>query len=79
MEEGGSKVFGLLLLVVGLAFTVAGFIVLFIQKVLPQGRLPGDLLIKRGNFTLYFPIVTSILLSVLLSLLLVLLFKFFNR
>lgn len=34
------------------------------------GRLPGDIYIKRGNFTFYFPLATSILLSLFLTLLL---------
>ena len=33
------------------------------------GRLPGDLIIRRENFTFYFPLATSLLLSVILSLL----------
>ena len=41
----------------------------------PLGRLPGDISMKRGNFTFYFPIVTSIVLSVVLTLL----FRFFGR
>lgn len=32
------------------------------------GRLPGDIYVRRGNFTLYFPITTAILISVALSL-----------
>jgi len=79
MEEGGNKTFGLLLLVVGLTLTVAGLLLLFLRKFLPYGRLPGDILIKRENFTFYLPITTSILLSILLSLILILLFKFLNR
>jgi hypothetical protein len=39
------------------------------------GRLPGDIVIERGNFRFYFPLATSILLSVIISLLLWL----FNR
>ena len=53
-------VLGAVLFVLGLALTLAGPIGL--------GRLPGDIVVRRGNFTLYFPIVTSILLSVALSL-----------
>ena len=34
------------------------------------GRLPGDVHVSKGNFTLYFPVVTCLLLSVLLSFLL---------
>ena len=35
-----------------------------------RGRLPGDIVIQRENFTFYFPLMTSIVLSVVLSLLL---------
>lgn len=59
-------VFGLVLVAVGLAF------VLLPRIGLP--RLPGDILIQRDGFTLYFPIVTSIVLSLLLTVLLNLLF-----
>ncbi|MBI3934165.1 MAG: DUF2905 domain-containing protein [Acidobacteria bacterium] len=34
------------------------------------GRLPGDIVYRRGNFTFYFPLVTSILLSLLVTVLL---------
>lgn len=39
------------------------------------GRLPGDILIKRDNCTLYFPLTTSVLISVAVSLLLYFLSK----
>ncbi|RMH06752.1 MAG: DUF2905 domain-containing protein [Nitrospirae bacterium] len=39
------------------------------------GRLPGDILIKRDNFTFYFPLGTSILISIIGSLILYLLFR----
>ena len=35
----------------------------------PFGRLPGDFAVKRGNFSFYFPLATSIILSILLTLL----------
>jgi hypothetical protein len=34
---------------------------------LPLWRLPGDVVVERGNFTFYFPIATSVLLSLVLS------------
>jgi hypothetical protein len=34
------------------------------------GRLPGDIVVRRGNFTFAFPLVTCLLLSLLVSLLL---------
>ena len=55
-------VLGGVLLLAGLALTAFGRLGL--------GRLPGDLVYRRGNFTFYFPVVTSILLSIVLSLLL---------
>jgi hypothetical protein len=39
-----------------------------VQVGLPIGRLPGDIVVRRGQSTFYFPIVTCIILSVLLSL-----------
>jgi uncharacterized protein HemY len=53
--------FGAILLVAGVALTMAGKLGL--------GKLPGDIVYRRGNFSFYFPLVTSILLSVVLSLL----------
>jgi len=34
------------------------------------GRLPGDIIIRRENFTFYFPLITGLLVSILLSLIL---------
>lgn len=53
--------FGVILIIVGILFAFAG-------KIPWVGKLPGDIYIKRGNFTFYFPLATSILLSILLSL-----------
>lgn len=55
-------IFGILLLVVGLAWP-------WLSR-LPFGRLPGDIIIERENFKLYFPLTTGLLISLLLSLLL---------
>ncbi len=53
------------LIVAGIVLVAVGVLVKF---GLPIGRLPGDIVIRRGNSTLYFPIVTCILASVVLSL-----------
>ncbi len=58
---------GKLLLVAGLVIAGIG---LLMMAGIPFGRLPGDIVIRRGNGTFYFPIVTSILLSIILTLLL---------
>jgi len=36
----------------------------------PFGRLPGDIVVRRGSFSFYFPLATSILISVVLSIIL---------
>ena len=62
---------GKMLIAVGVIFLVIGALLLFSDR-LPFfriGRLPGDVVYRRGNFTFYFPIVTSILLSLILTLL----------
>jgi hypothetical protein len=38
----------------------------------PIGRLPGDIAFRRGNFSFYFPLTTSILASIILTLLMLL-------
>ena len=53
---------GVAILVIGLLWPVLGKIGL--------GRLPGDIVIRRDNFSFYFPIVTCVLVSAVLSLIL---------
>ena len=60
---------GRLLIVLGLVIAAAGALIVL---GLPLGRLPGDLSFKRGNFSFYFPLATSILASIILTLLLML-------
>jgi hypothetical protein len=55
---------GRMLIMAGAILLVAGVVVTTI------GRLPGDIVYRRGNFTFYFPLMTSILLSIVLSVLL---------
>ena len=58
---------GKLLVVVGLLIAGVG---LLMMVGLPIGRLPGDIIYRRGGTTFYFPLVTSIVASVILTLLL---------
>ena len=60
---------GRLLVFVGLAILCVGLVLIFSDKIPWIGRLPGDILIKRGKWTFYFPLATSILLSILITLL----------
>ena len=60
--------FGKLLLILGILFVVIGLILMLGPKIPLLGKLPGDFIVRRGNFTLYFPLATSILLSIVLTL-----------
>jgi hypothetical protein len=62
---------GRLLIAVGLALVALGVIVLVISKLnVPLGRLPGDIIYRRKNTTVYFPWVTCLIISVVLTLIL---------
>jgi hypothetical protein len=63
---------GKMLVLVGLGIAALGLLVML---GVPFGRLPGDFYVRRGNFTFYFPLATSIVLSILLTLVL----AFFRR
>ena len=61
---------GKFLIILGLAIVVCGMAVTVIGKLPGAGKLPGDILIKKENFTFYFPLTTCILLSLVFSLVL---------
>ena len=63
---------GKFLIWLGVILILAGTVITFAGRIPWIGRLPGDICIKRENFTFYFPLTTSILLSVILSLILLL-------
>jgi len=58
---------GRLLIVAGFVLAVLGIVLLNSDKLSWFGRLPGDIIFKRKNFSFYFPLTTSILLSIVLS------------
>lgn len=60
---------GKFLIVLGLVLVAVGLLVMLSGRIGWLGRLPGDIVIKRDNFTFYFPLATSILISIILSLL----------
>ena len=66
---------GKILIFIGIFIVVLGALFLLGHKIPWLGKLPGDIYIKKNNFTFYFPIVTSILISLLLSLI----FYFFRK
>lgn len=63
---------GRLLIVLGVVIALVG---LLITVGVPIGRLPGDFTVRRGSFSFYFPLTTSIIASVILTLIM----SFFGR
>lgn len=71
---------GKVLLLMGFFLFLLGLLLTLFEKLpLGLGRLPGDMVIKRDGFTLYFPLATSLILSLLLSLLFTLLFSLLRK
>jgi hypothetical protein len=60
---------GKMLILLGVFIILIGLLLLVGEKIPWIGRLPGDIIIRKKNFTFYFPIVTSIIISIILTLL----------
>jgi hypothetical protein len=58
------------LLVVGAVALVLGALLLVAERIPWLGRLPGDIVVRRGPVTVYFPLLTCVLLSIILTILL---------
>jgi hypothetical protein len=58
---------GKILLITGAIIIVVGLILVFSGHIPFLGKLPGDIIIKKENFTFYLPIVTMIIVSVVLT------------
>lgn len=59
--------FGKLLLIIGGMIFLLGLLLSFSGKIPYLGQLPGDILVKKKNFSFYFPLTTCIILSIVLT------------
>jgi len=66
---------GKLLILAGIVLVIVGLLFTFGGKFLHFGRLPGDIFIRRENFSFSFPIVTCIIISIILTIVLNLVFR----
>jgi len=73
--EGMGKIF----LIIGGVIVILGLILIFSQHIPFLGKLPGDILVKKGGFSFYFPIVTFLILSVLITIIVNVILHFLNR
>jgi len=63
-----------LLITLGIVLLVTGLLWPVISK-LGLGRLPGDIIIRRENFSFYFPLTTMVIISIILTLI----FRFWGK
>jgi hypothetical protein len=70
---------GRLLIILGFIIVALGVVILLAGRLPFIGHLPGDILIRRGGGSFYFPIVTCLLLSVALTIVLNVLTLIFRR
>jgi len=75
MEQLPINNFAKGLILIGVIILVIGVVLLFAGKIPFLGKLPGDISFKRGNLSVYFPIVTCVVLSILLTLIFNLFFR----
>lgn len=64
----GIQYVGKFIIIFGIIIILVGGVLLLSGKIPWLGRLPGDIIIQRKNFTFYFPLATSIILSIVLTL-----------
>ncbi len=64
----GIQYIGRFLIILGLVISAVGALFLLSGKLPWVGRLPGDIIIQKKNFTFYFPLATSIIISLILTL-----------
>jgi len=59
--------FGKIIILIGAILIGMGLVILLVGKIPGVGRLPGDILLKKGNLTFYFPLATCFIISIVLT------------
>jgi membrane protein implicated in regulation of membrane protease activity len=70
---------GKILLIVGAAIIVIALLMIFGQHIPFFGKLPGDIFIKKDNWSFYFPIVSFLIISIILTIIINIILYFLNR
>ena len=68
-----------ILIFLGVGIALLGGLLFLFSKIPFMGKMPGDIVIKRENFTFYFPLASSIIISIVLSIILTIIFRFFSK
>jgi Protein of unknown function (DUF2905) len=69
-ERADVTELGRALLVLGVVVALVGLALMLSDRIPWIGRLPGDIHVRRGHWSLYVPLGTSVLLSLVLTLIL---------
>lgn len=75
MPDSMMPQLGKMLIIFGVVIVVVGLVLLFADRIPFLGKLPGDFSFRKGNWSIYFPIATSIILSIILTII----FNLFGR
>jgi hypothetical protein len=75
MDSFPLQPFGKMLIVIGVIIIVVGLLFMYGNKIPFIGKLPGDIVLKKKNFTFYFPLTTLIIINLLL----LLIFRIFKK
>ncbi|MBZ0303615.1 MAG: DUF2905 domain-containing protein [Anaerolineae bacterium] len=73
------QLIGRILLIVGILLALAGGLLLVVGRLVPLGRLPGDLRIDGPGFSCIVPIASMLIISVILTVLLNIVIRIINR
>ena len=72
----GFEGIGKIITIVGILLVVLGLIFVLGDRIPFLGKLPGDILIKKGNISFYFPVITFLLVSVVLTIIINFILRF---
>jgi len=70
---------GKILILAGVFIVILGLLLVFWGKVPLLGKLPGDMLLQKGNFQFFFPVVTCLVISAILTIVVNLIIRLFGK
>ncbi len=79
MDFGSFNNLGKILIFIGIGIALIGGLILLFSKVPFIGKLPGDIFIKKENFSFYFPIISSIILSIIITVIINIVIRIFMK
>jgi hypothetical protein len=73
------QLMGKVLLITGIFIAILGLLFIFREHIPFLGKLPGDITLKKDNFTLYFPFISMLLFSLVLTLIINLIIRLLGK